>query len=177
MKNFIQWQSQHPDIQNNADDSIGPCETVDVDALAVTLPIPLGPVERYRLTLEDCCKHKRDAVQTVERDGRPEESLDNWFREDPQEEEEKGKFQSGDLKEVEDFQSVEVFDEFGDLVKSNRPYISSKPVGDDAAINDNDGWNAGDQGSEDAVVVVSQFADREYGLVDDPGQGANGSDD
>lgn len=96
----MQRQSKHPDIQDYADDGIGPCKSIDIDAFTSAFAIPSRPVGRDRVALEDGDKDECDTTETVDGYSCPEESLGDGFWEDPKEEEQKRKLQKGNLEEV-----------------------------------------------------------------------------
>ena len=62
MENLVEWDCQHPQIQRNTDTSISPGQSVNVNTMALMLPIPALPVKADRSTLEDGCHYKSDSV-------------------------------------------------------------------------------------------------------------------
>ena len=53
---LLGWITQHPEVQEDANCSIGPRQIVDVETLPLTFLVPTVPVKRNRVALEYCSK-------------------------------------------------------------------------------------------------------------------------
>jgi len=93
LEDFVKWECQHPEIEDDTDDGVAPNQGVDIKALARGFMGPIGPIVRDGGALKYRDEDEEGPYEAVEHNRSPQESPRGPFWEYAEEEKKQGEFQ------------------------------------------------------------------------------------